>query len=366
MDRILQSVAIGCVLSISLGGALRAQELSVTIGVPAPITGSQANVGDSMVKGAQLAADQAKGIKVNLDVQDEACDPQAGVNATNKLVANRVAIAVGFFCSGAALPSTAIFHRAHIPLVVVAAVNPAITKQGFPEIFRVIASNEQEGPAAVKFMLDTWKAKSFVVIHDNTAVNKGEADSVANNLGNGGGKVLSETAITPNTTEFGVTVAQIGSLNPEAVFLALYYPEAALIAKQLGAAGYAGKIMASDGGVDPGFIKIAGENVAEKVVFISQPVTSELTTAKPYIDAYKVRYGEEPGPYSVYEYDGINVAIAAVKQAGSTDADKLIAALKAYKGAGTTGTIQFDSSGQLATSGFATLVVRNGEFVLGP
>ena len=357
--------AIFLVLMLPVAGAVQAQELSVTIGVSAPLTGAQANVGDDMVKGAQLAVDQARGIKVKLDIEDDACDPQTGVNAANKMVANRDQIVTGYYCSGAAVPSTAVLHRAHIPTIIAAAINPSIMQQGFPEMFRIMATTLQEAPVATKVLNQIYQAKTVVILHDNSAVTKTEADTIAADFTAHGGKVLLESGVAPGTTEFGVTVARIVSLNPDAVVQALYYTESALMAKQLDAAGYPGKMLILVGGVNPGFIKIAGDKLAEKYIYLSQPVTSQIPKAKAFIEAYKAKYGAGPGPISVYVYDAVNIAIAVVKQANSTDPDKVIAALRAYRGEGTTGPIQFDSSGQLAgEGGFPPLIVRNGQFIL--
>jgi branched-chain amino acid transport system substrate-binding protein len=343
--------------------AAMAQPKEITIGMPAPITGPSANFGDSMVKGAQIAIDQAKGIKINLDVQDDACDAQTGVNAVNKLIADQVDIVVGFHCSSAALPSLPLLNRAHIPVIVSQALHPSITEQGFPGVFRTISTTAQEAPAATKILTQDFGAKTFALIDDNTAVQKDLRQQTSKLLTSAGGKVLYETAITPSTTEFGVNVASIMSLNPDAVFLVLYYPEAAQLTKQLIEAGYKGKILQCDAGVDPNFIKIAGEAIAEQTSFVTQPVTSQFAAARPFMDAYEAKYHEKPGVLSAYTYDAMNVAIAAIETAKSTKLEAVAAALHAYSGENVTGKIEFDAKGQLKTGVFTRLVVRNGDFV---
>jgi branched-chain amino acid transport system substrate-binding protein len=340
-----------------------AQPAEITIGMPAPITGPSANFGDSMVKGAQIAVDEEKGMKVTLDVQDDACDPQQGVNAVNKLITDHVDIVVGFHCSGSALPSLPLLNRAKIPVIVSQALHPSITEQGFSGVFRTISTTAQEAPAAVKILVEDWGAKSFALIHDNTAVQKNLLQQTDKLLKGRGDDIAYETAITPSTTEFGVNVAKIMSLNPDAVFLVLYYPEAAQMTKQLIAAGYKGKILQCDAGVDPNFIKIAGEAIAEQTSFVTQPVTSQLPAAKPFIDAYEAKYKEKPGVLSAYTYDATKVALAAIHKAGSTNFDKVVEALKHYSGDHVSGKIEFDEKGQLKTGVFTRLVVRNGDFV---
>src|SRR5207302_8569950 len=128
--------------------------------------------------------------------------------------------------------------------------------------------------------------------------------------------------------------------------------------------GYQCKVLECDAGVDPAFIKIAGEAIAEQVSFITQPVTSQFPAAKAFIDAYKSKFGEEPGALSAYTYDAMTVAIAALKETNGTDPDKLITALKKYKADGLNGKIEFDEQRQLVGEVFVTIIVKNAEIVL--
>lgn len=365
MGRVLNRVRASAVLALALaaGHTAQAESISVKIGLSGPMTGPEATYGDAMVKGARIAIDEAKGINVTLDSQDDACDPQTGVNAANKLLADGVQLIVGYHCSGAALPSLPLYHRAHIPVVITQALHPAITQQGFPEVFRVISTSAQEAPAAADHLIRRWGVKSVALVHDNTAIQKNLADISASEIKALGGTVTLETAVTPHTTEFGVTVANIMSANPDSVFLVLYYPEGALLAKQLLVAGYKGRLLSADAGVDPGFIKIAGEDVSEKVTFITQPVTGQLPDAKAFITAYKNKFDTEPGALAAYTYDGMTVALRAIEAVGSADSDKVITKLKDYKGKGASGPIQFDFHGQLMGSVFVALQVKKGEFV---
>ena len=360
--KVLKILLLSATVATGTGSAAFAQ-LKVKVGMPAPITGPSANFGDSMVKGAKIAIDEEKDLSVTLEVQDDACDAQQGVNAVNKLITDKVNVLVGFHCSGAALPSLPLLVRAKIPVVISQALHPAITDQGFPGVFRVISTTAQEAPAAVKILVDDFGAKSFALIHDNTAVQKNLQQQTVALLKARGGNIKYETAVTPGTTEFGVNVAKIMSENPDAVFLVLYYPEAAQLTKQLIAAGYTGKILQCDAGVDPNFIKIAGEEVAMKTSFVTQPVTSQFAAAKPFIQAYEAKFKEKPGVLSAYTYDAMKVTLAAIRMAGSTDFDKVVAALKNYSGDHVTGKIEFDAKGQLKTGVFTRLVVKNGDFV---
>ncbi len=350
-------------LVLSAGIASAAQPIAVKIGMPAPLTGPSANFGDAMVKGAQIAIDETPGVKVDLDVQDTACDAQTGVNAVNKLITDGVNIVVGFHCSAAALPSLPLLNRAQIPVIVSQALHPAITASGYKGVFRVISTTAQEGPAAAKILLHTFGGKTFAMVNDNTAVQKSLMEQTAVAVRKGGGKVVYTTAITPGSNEFGVNVAQIMALKPDDVFLALYYPEGAQLTKQLIQAGYQGHILNGDAGVDPNFIKIAGESVAEKTSFITQPITSQFPAAKPFIAAYTAKFHQAPGVLSAYTYDAMKVALDVIQKTHSVAYGPLVKALHAYSGQHVTGKIEFDENGQLKTGVFTRVVVRNGDFV---
>lgn len=361
----LSAVAV-VVVTVSCGGSSGQQTgtLTVTIGVVAPITGTEAPIGDAMVKGAQFAAQQATGIKVQLDVQDDACDPQQAVNAANKLVADRVAIVTGFLCSGAALPSDVVLHRAHVPTIVAAASSPAVTQQGYAEIFRVEPDASSTAPAVSKYMQTKWNAKYVALIDDNTAVNKQIANSEKAALEAEGIKTLS-MSITPGLSDYGVAVAKIQASGVDAVSVVLYVPEGSLLTKQLVAAGFGDHIMEGEAMNDPQYLQIVGEATAEKLVVVTGPITTQLPAAKTFVDAYKAKYGQDPSPFAVYEVDSLNVAIAAIKQVNSTDPDKLIGALQTIHYNGIIGSISFDSHGQNAVPNYYIIMtVRNGQFVL--
>jgi len=74
----------------------------VKLGMVVPISGSSAPTGAYMKNGAQLAVDEInkaggvlKGRKLELMVEDEACDAQQAVASANKVVSAGVVVSVG-------------------------------------------------------------------------------------------------------------------------------------------------------------------------------------------------------------------------------------------------------------------------------
>ena len=347
-----------------------AQGATIKIGVPVPLSGGNAKMGDDIAKAATLAAEEANakggvlGRKVEIVSFDDACDAQQSVTAAHKLLDAGVAAVAGGYCSSAAIPASAVYHDAGVVFVADASSNPKLTDQGFENVFRVIGRDDQQGPYAAGFMMNTLKAKRIAIIHDNTAYAKGLADATnAAIKGKAGVEVVFFDAVTPGEKDFSAVLTKVKSLKPDATYYTGYYPEGGLIAKQFKDLGVAGKFMAGDANNDPTFISEAG-NASEGVFVTSTPLPQDQSSAKSFVDRYTKRWKQDPGPYSALEYDAVNVVLNAIKQSGSADRAKIVkavAATKNYQGA--TGSINFDKKGDRTSVLYITYIIKGGKFV---
>jgi branched-chain amino acid transport system substrate-binding protein len=286
------------------------------------------------------------------------------VTAAHKLLDAGVAAVAGGYCSSAAIPASAVYHDAGVVFIADASSNPKLTDQGFENVFRVIGRDDQQGPYAAGFMMNTLKAKRIAIIHDNTAYAKGLADATnAAIKGKAGVEVVFFDAVTPGEKDFSAVLTKVKSLKPDATYYTGYYPEGGLIAKQFKDLGVAGKFMAGDANNDPTFITEAG-SASEGVFVTSTPLPQDQSSAKAFVDRYTKRWNQDPGPYSALEYDAVNVVLNAIKQSGSADRAKLIkavAATKNYQGA--TGAINFDKKGDRISVLYITYIIKGGKFV---
>ena len=347
-----------------------AQGAAIKIGVPVPLSGGNAKMGDDIAKAATLAVEEwnAKGgvlgRKLEIVSFDDACDAQASVTAAHKLVDGGVVAVAGGYCSSAAIPASAVYHDAGVAFVADASSNPKLTDQGFENVFRVIGRDDQQGPYAAGFMMNTLKAKKIAIIHDNTLYAKGLADATKAALeGKPGVQVVFFDAVTPGEKDFSAVLTKVKSLSPDVTYYTGYYPEGGLIAKQFKDLGVPGKFMAGDANNDPTFISEAGP-ASEGVYVTSTPLPQDQSSAKSFIDRYKKRWNQDPGPYSALEYDAVNVVINAIKQSGSTDRAAIIKAItgtKNYQGA--TGAINFDKKGDRTSVLYITYIIKGGKFV---
>jgi ABC-type branched-subunit amino acid transport system substrate-binding protein len=349
-------------------GTAAAKADTIKIGVPVPLSGPYASAGVDVLNAAKLAADKINaaggvlGKQIEIMGEDDACDAQQGVQAAQKLVDAGVAAVAGGYCSGAALPELGALHRAGIPYILDASTNPKLTSMGYDNVFRTIGRDDQQGPFAAAFMAQYLHAKKAAVINDNTVYSKGLADNTVAPLTKDGVEVVYNDAVTPGQMDYSAVLAHVASLNPDVIDYTGYFAEAGLMAKEAAALHLKPQMMGGDATDDPTLIKTAGP-AANGWIATCAPLPQFLTGAKDFVTDFTKKYGVAPGPYSVYEYDAVDIAAKAIKDAGSTDPAKLVAALHQVKDyPGLTGNITFNSVGDRTVAVYITVIVKDGVF----
>jgi branched-chain amino acid transport system substrate-binding protein len=354
-----------------LGGDSKKDKGPILLGMDIPLSGSSADIGPYMKNGGQLAIDEINakggvlGRKLQLRAEDDACDPKTAVAAANKLVAAGTTVSVGGYCSGATLPTLPVFDRAKIPMIIPAANSTELVAQKLKHVFLVNGTGDQQATAAMAWLTKSG-AKKVAVLDDNTSYSKDIAVRTVAELDKPGTPDKSSLdAVNPGESDYSANVANVLKGHPDFVYWTGYYQEGGLILRQLRQAGYTGKFMVGDGSVDAKLIKIAGDKDAEGTYATMTQTPDTIEGAQGWIANYKQKFGAEPGPYSTQAYDAVRVAAEAIKNANSTDGDKIVTALEAINGFPLfSGPLKFTPQHTLTSGGFVILVVKNGKFTL--
>ncbi|GGQ16326.1 branched-chain amino acid ABC transporter substrate-binding protein [Streptosporangium sandarakinum] len=367
-------LATGCgqgLLGGGDGGDTAKTNEPIVLGMLIPQSGSEAAIGPYMSNAAQLAVDEINakggvlGRKLELKTADDACDAQSAAAGANKLVTEGVDVSVGGYCSGATLPTLPIFGKANIPMIIPAANSQELVDQKLKHVFLINGTGTQQAAAAEKWMTKQG-AKSVALMHDNTSYSKDIALRTQALLdAPGGADTALIEAVTPKESDYSANITNVLAKKPDFVYWTGYFQEGGLIARQLRQAGYKGSIMVGDGSVSPKLVEIAGPEAAEGVYATMTQTPDTLEGAEGWIEAYKKKFGTEPGPYSNQAYDAVRLAAEAVGKAGGTDGAKVIAALEAIDGFQMfSGPLKFTPEHTLSNGGFQILVVKDGKITL--
>lgn len=364
------AVAVASLLAACLAAAANAEE-SIKIGVPEPLSGSLAAAGTDVANAAKLAAEHINakggvlGRQVEVLVVDDACDAQQGVQVTEKLITQGIVGIAGGFCSGSSIPESAVLRRkGNLPFLAPGASNPKLTEQGYTNVFRLNARDDQEAPVDIAYMRDVLGVKKIALLHDNTTYSKGLVTLVKEEAEKAGLEVVYFDALTPGANDYSSTITAIAGSNPDLLFYGGYYTEFGLLIKQWKALGSTFKLMGGGGTWDPVLLDTAGDAANDPNVSITTAPLGPFAPGTARIAAdFKARFGLEPGAYAVWEYDAVSVLAAAIAAAQSTDPEAINAALHEQTFDGLTGQIKFNEKGDRQSFPFIQVGVREGQYV---
>ena len=255
--------------------------------------------------------------------------------------------------------------KVELPIINSADTDPSFTETRIPWVFRVISDDRMQCYALAKYAYEKMKYKRIAAIRYNGRYGRmgiKEFREASRRLRH---PLLIELKFNNGETDFSKRLAWIKRLKPDAVFVWGNGIECARIVKQMREMDMDQPVLGSDRMVYPEFLKIAGE-AAEGVVVASP---WDPTQNNPLLSAFRERYrkqfnGEQPETYASHAYDGMNMLIQAIEEAGLNRA-KIRDALEKWKKIpyeGVTGPIPFNDI--LTDAGpIAIAIVRNGKWV---
>jgi branched-chain amino acid transport system substrate-binding protein len=140
-------------------GLASAQPATLRVGVIGPFTGPSADFGVPMLQGIQLAVDEINAVggylgrPIELVIKDDKANPDEGLKQSQAMLADKVAMVIGFCNTGVAAKSLEVFQTAQIPLLIPCATGSPLTAK-YPAaesyIFRNSARDAIQAPFVVE------------------------------------------------------------------------------------------------------------------------------------------------------------------------------------------------------------------------
>ncbi len=366
LGRFSTSALLGLFL---LAGCSGNSEKVIRVACVGPMTGEQAKQGKDMLEGAQLAVEEwnAKGgvlgKKIELLVGDDAQDPKQANAVANKMFTQGVVIIDGHYNSSCTIPASEVYNARHMVCLTPASTNPRITDRGYPTVFRVCGRDDQQGKAAARFLARHMPEAKVAVLDDKTTYGAGLAGEFRKNYEALSGKQVVFTGVVVKEDQDHTPVlTNMKEAGPDVVYFGGLYPQGGLLVKQMRQLGMRAAFMSGDGTFDPEFIRIAGPENAEGAYLTFILDQEKLPTAKRVVDAYKKRFGEV-GPYSLYSYEAINIALQGMAKAGAEDGLKIARAVHGMSFDTVFGPMRFDAKGDVLVSPYVMWQVQGGKLV---
>ena len=202
----------------------------------------------------------------------------------------------------------------------------------------------QIAPVASDALTEWIGAESVAIVYDDsTLYTQSVSSALKGELEAAGVTISAFEPIQPGASTYEATIDKVAATDPDVIYLAAYYPEAGLMAKEMFEGKVAPTCVADYGAYSTAFPQVAGKKAAAECPVVGVPAPHEFSGAKQYVKAYRQQFGEAPGAWSPYTYDSVNFLAEGVEKAGSFDATALTTALTGLTGfSGWTGPVTID------------------------
>lgn len=357
-----------------LAAAPAAAQDTIKIGFFAPITGPAAADGMSAKNAVELGlkeVNEAGGIngkKVDLIIYDDRLKAEEAVAIASRLMErDRVVGVVSGSYSGPTRVVAPIFQKAGMPMVAGYAVHPDVTwnpntKTPNDFIFRNGFLGEVEGAAAAEFAVKDLKAKRMSIISMDNDFGRSISAGFAERAEQLGAAILTKQMYKfPGEKDFRPYLTTIKDGNPDVIFAAGYYNEAASIVRQAKELGITSQILGEEGFDSPKFLEIAGDAAEGVIIATNLDRDDPRPVVQNFLKNYRSAYGHDADMVGASSYDAFMILVSAIKKVG-TDAKAIQKALLETKDYdGLTGKISRFVQGEVVKP-VQIQIVKDGQF----
>lgn len=352
-----------------------AQQGPIVIGSSIPMTGGVSTFGQHSRWGSELAMAEANaaggvlGRKIEIDFQDNRCNPAEAVKSVTQMIADKKYVAIlDGLCSSVALAIMPLVERAEIPFVVANASATAIAEKsgvgGNKWTFKVNPTDASMLDALIAWLDKEGKANDIAFLGEDTDFGRAGSAGLESALKKRNQKLGSVDFYQKGTADFTTVLAKIKSKKPAA--LALYAIDADF--------QNAIRQWYSIGGGVPLTGRVLVDQVPKEIMasgFLDgttsvQPYDSTIDTPanKAFVEAYTKKTGVAPIMVGFESYESTKILIDAIKRAGSTNPTAIRDALAKTKFQSILGTtLEFDQN-NLIHNNAVILGIRGGKVVV--
>ena len=372
----------------------------IVIGAVYPLSGNLAKVGTDIKDSIELAAEivnddvdlpvplgKGKGLpglggaRVRVVFADHQSSPERGLSESERLITQEHVVALlGSYNSNVTATASQAAERLKIPFLNETSTSPLLTARGFKWFFRTTPTDDEFSENFFKFLQSRKSVKRVALLYENTLFGSDVSKFEKKYAQKYGYEVVADIAYDAKSTNLSSEIQRLKSAAPEVLLQTSYTSDAILSTKTMKELDFRPQaILAMDAGhVASEFVPALGKD-AEGI--LSREVWAlGLGAKKPIVsrvnDLFRKRTQASRGApvdmdgTSARAFVGFLVLCEAINRAGSTEPEKIRAALEAtdipgdalimpWRG------VKFDPKTHQNTLGSGILVqIQDGKYVV--
>ncbi len=307
--------------AVTLAGtaAATAQE-TLRFGMAMPLSGGQATYGQDQVKAAEWAvaeinkAGGVNGKKLEMIVLDTRADPQAGIQAANRLVSVEKVPAFVSAWSAVVKAIAPVTNDSKVVQLSVGANSADIAKLG-DYTYTTFPLADIDITAVAKYAATQMGKKKAAIIYINNETGTVAAQIYRDVFGKAGGQVVAYEAYDPKASDWTGPLLKIRASQPDVIHIQGLVADTPQVIAQMRQLGLNQPVSSYSAVYNPKLIEQLGK-AAEGVIATSlAPGVTDSPAVAAYVERWKKEAGREPNglPYTQYLYDAPYIVAAVYK-----------------------------------------------------
>lgn len=345
-----QTLLLSLALALPLSALSGAQaQGTVKIGAITSVTGRFAEFGKMHLAGFKVAVAEVNrkggvlGRKIELVIEDNASDVNKGLSAAERLVNAGAPLVINEYSSSLVKAQAQYLARQKVPALVFSSSGDDITQPGNDYVYRLNQPATEYARVILNIFRDQ-KFKTMAVIAGTGAFEKSVAEAAKELSRAYGITIVEDQRYDKGLTDFRPVLNRIKAKNPDGILMVSYAEDSVALIRQAREVGVRPRLFAGGaaGFALPEFVKDAG-NAAENVITATAwvPQLRYAGTQKLNVELKRALGGQEPSYHAAQAYAAVLVAAEAIRKAGSTDREKVKAALNGLNMQTAFGPVQF-------------------------
>jgi branched-chain amino acid transport system substrate-binding protein len=362
-----------------------------------PLQGAQRPQTTDMVKGIELALEQAGNKSGNFRIEYESLDDstaQAGAwtpeattsNARKAAQDDATALYIGEFNSGASAISIPVLNEAGVPQISPANTAVGLTSDepgadaGEPDKYyptgqrtymRIVPKDTIQGAALATVMKEDGCTK-VQMTNDKEVYGAGLAKNIQSSADAQGLEIISNDAIDKNAPNYRSLASKAKDAGADCfIYSGITANNAVQLYKDFAAALPNAKLYGPDGVAETGFVDPKEGGIPAEVASKVQVSVATLSPdeyppdGQEFFQAFRDKYDEpNPNPYAIYGYEAMRLALDAIERSETGEKEDILAALFETKDRESVlGTYSIDENGDTTLSDYGVYTIEGGELV---
>ena len=349
------------------GGGTADNGDKIQIAVAAPMTGDNSEYGIGFYNAVLLKAKEwndnggVLGKQIEIVQYDDKNTSEEATTIAQKIVSDKKVVGViGHFASGVCMTAAPIYQENKIIEISPSSSHPDYSGIG-DFIFRNNTVISKEGAASIDIAVNDLGKKKVGIISIMTDWGTNTSKMIKEMIEKTDAEVVAHEEVMEGSDDYTPAITKLNEAGADVVICCGMYNLVAPVAKQYKQINPDIKIVGFSNSYSQQLIELGGEaveGVCFPVIFFSESDDPEV---KNYVEAFKKEYGNAPSALTSQAYDSAGILLTAIKEAGTTDSEKVKEKLYEINYKGVTGDTKFDSNGDVDKQ-FVKVTIKDGKF----